>query len=58
MGEMRDSDWSRPNLLRSDWLPTIVAMCTTTNVKGKLSTAKVSENELEGGVVRSMKQTE
>ena len=20
MGEMRDSDWSRPNLLRSDWL--------------------------------------
>ena len=23
MGEMRDSDWSRPNLLRSDWLPTI-----------------------------------
>ena len=23
MGEMRDSDWSRPNFLRSDWLPTI-----------------------------------
>ena len=20
MGQMRDSDWSRPNLLRSDWL--------------------------------------
>ena len=29
MGEMRDSDWSRPNLLRSDWLPIIVAICTT-----------------------------
>ena len=26
---MRDSDWSRPNLLRSDWLPTSVAMYTT-----------------------------
>ena len=29
MGEMRDSDWSRPNFLRSDWLPTIWAMYTT-----------------------------
>ena len=29
MGEIRDSDWSRPNLLRSDWLPIIVALCTT-----------------------------
>ena len=29
MGEMRDSDWSRPNLLRSDWLPIIVATMTT-----------------------------
>ena len=29
MGEMRDSDWSRPNLLRSDWLPTEVASLTT-----------------------------
>ena len=29
MGEMRDSDWSRVNLLRSDWLPTSVAMITT-----------------------------
>ena len=29
MGQMRDSDWSRQILLRSDWLPTIVAMCTT-----------------------------
>ena len=26
---MRESDWSRANLLRSDWLPTSVAMCTT-----------------------------
>ena len=29
MGEMRDSDWSRPNLLRSDWLPIIGAIMTT-----------------------------
>ena len=29
MGEMRDSDWSRPNLLRSDWLPIHVAIMTT-----------------------------
>ena len=29
MGEMRDSDWSRPNLLRSDWLGLIVATMTT-----------------------------
>ena len=29
MGEMRDSDWSRPNLLRSDWLLLIVAIITT-----------------------------
>ena len=26
---MRESDWSRANLLRSDWLPTSVAMITT-----------------------------
>ena len=31
MGEMRDSDWSRPNLLRSDWLPIIGAIMTTNN---------------------------
>ena len=29
MGEMRDSDWSRQNLLRSDWLGPIVATITT-----------------------------
>ena len=29
MGEMRDSDWSRQNLLRSDWLPINVALYTT-----------------------------
>ena len=32
MGEMRDSDWSRPNLLRSDWLPIHVAPMTTTRL--------------------------
>ena len=29
MGEMRDSDWSRRNLLRSDWLLPTVAIMTT-----------------------------
>ena len=29
MGEMRDSDWSRRNLLRSDWLLPRVALYTT-----------------------------
>ena len=29
MGEMRDSDWSRKFLLRSDWLPIHVASMTT-----------------------------
>ena len=29
MGEMRDSDWSRHILLRSDWLLPSVAICTT-----------------------------
>ena len=29
MGEMRDSDWSRKFLLRSDWLPPSVASMTT-----------------------------
>ena len=29
MGEMRDSDWSRRNLLRSDWLLPRVALMTT-----------------------------
>ena len=30
MGEMRDSDWSREILLRSDWLVLIGASITTT----------------------------
>ena len=29
MGEMRDSDWSRRNLLRSDWSGPSVAIYTT-----------------------------
>ena len=29
MGEMRDSDWSRQNLLRSDWSGPRVALITT-----------------------------
>ena len=37
---MRDSDWSRANLLRSDWLPTSVAMCTTAGVIELATTQK------------------
>ena len=29
---MRDSDWSRPNLLRSDWLLLIGAIMTTVRI--------------------------
>ena len=29
MGEMRDSDWSRPKILRSDWLGLIGSIITT-----------------------------
>ena len=29
MGEMRDSDWSRAKMLRSDWLGLIGAIITT-----------------------------
>ena len=34
MGEILDSDWSRQNLLRSDWLGPSVA-CITTYFKSK-----------------------
>ena len=33
---MRDSDWSRANLLRSDWLGPFVAICTTYIVVNRL----------------------
>ena len=33
MGQMRDSDWSRQNLLRSDWLLPSVALITTARVQ-------------------------
>ena len=36
MGEMRDSDWSRRNLLRSDWLGPRVAMYTTHIIRAKI----------------------
>ena len=36
MGKILDSDWSRANFLRSDWLQTIVAMCTTNTGSYKL----------------------
>ena len=33
MGQMRESDWSRANLLRSDWLLPSVAIMTTVGPK-------------------------
>ena len=36
MGEMRDSDWSRQILLRSDWLLPIGAIMTTNFWKSKI----------------------
>ena len=33
MGEMRDSDWSREKILRSDWLSPSVATITTNGPK-------------------------
>ena len=35
MGEMRDSDWLRRNLLRSDWLLPTVAIHTTVAIRGE-----------------------
>ena len=45
MGEMRDSDWSRENLLRSDWLRLIGATITTQVLE------KGSSPESEGNFV-------
>ena len=38
---MRDSDWSRQNLLRSDWLGLIVATITTPDVHGIKRTVRM-----------------
>ena len=45
MGEMRDSDWSRENLLRSDWLRLIGATITTT-VRANVMANLTSLNKL------------
>ena len=42
MGEILDSDWSRQNLLRSDWLLPIVALITTLNFGFEASTVLLS----------------
>ena len=36
MGEMRDSDWSRPKILRSDWLGLIGSIITTFTGSGNV----------------------
>ena len=38
MGEILDSDWSRQNLLRSDWLVPRVALYTTNVVENVVVT--------------------
>ena len=49
MGEMRDSDWSRPNLLRSDWLPIIVASMTTNSCRNmtRRSTSRMLSGSMD-----------
>ena len=39
MGEILDSDWSRQNLLRSDWLVLIGAPTTTVDYQAKVTAA-------------------
>ena len=52
MGEMRDSDWSRQILLRSDWLGPSVALITT-KIEDKIklthfhNCAKMQRNRLQ-----------
>ena len=41
---MRDSDWSRQNLLRSDWLGPSVASITTCNDSTNLLSLATSAN--------------
>ena len=44
MGEMRDSDWSRRNLLRSDWSgPSVAIMTTNLLFSVKMKSADVSK---------------
>ena len=45
MGEMRDSDWSRDNLLRSDWLLLIGAIMTTDVVKRLLGSLSNDDDD-------------
>ena len=43
MGQMRDADWSRETLLRSDWLIPIVAPITTGTPWACFSVVHVSQ---------------
>ena len=51
MGEMRDSDWSRENLLRSDWLGPKGASITT---DGSDSESYAKQKEKKKNIYRSM----
>ena len=44
---MRDSDWSRPNLLRSDWLGPDVALMTTYRSRCSTETHQVRPESLK-----------
>ena len=44
MGEMRDSDWSRENLLRSDWSVPKGAIMTTNFKNFKIVLSELSPN--------------
>ena len=47
MGKILDSDWSRENLLRSDWLGLIGASITTNDRKGLETGTKDGVKEME-----------
>ena len=52
MGEMRDSDWSKKHMLRSDWLRPIVATITTSSKDESLVRLKTLMGCLINSVVK------
>ena len=56
MGEMRDSDWSRPKILRSDWLPIIGAIMTTGQPTSKVSILKMKQQQHDINLRRTRKK--
>ena len=54
MGQMRDSDWSRRNLLRSDWLLPRVALCTTIAVKAYIKKTLTEEVHQANVIIKNL----